>query len=341
MRYINFAIVIVFWAAPVFGLTVESVSDYGPSDHAVHLEILSSTDKEIFEPVLQRFVAEFPEKRIRYTVASTTDISASISKSQKNFDLVMSSAMDLQIKLANDGLAAPLDLPDHLNVPDWSIWQDRLVGFSAEPIVMVVSRKDFVGKHVPETRRELITLIRNEPNFFREKVITYDVNTSGAGFLFASQDVRQSDSFWRLAEVFGGIKTKLVCCSGNMLDELESGKSILAYNLIGSYAEQHAKTRKNLQVVYPKDYTLILLRSALIPRESKNKQAARQFLTYLLSERGQSHMTKTTGLLSPKSQNKLNQSNFKPIRLDTGLLVYLDRLKRKRFLREWNEALVQ
>ena len=138
-------------------------------------------------------------------------------------------------------------MPDHLDVPDWSIWQDRLVGFSAEPIVMVVSRKDFVGKHVPETRRELITFIRNEPNFFREKVITYDVNTSGAGFLFASQDVRQSDSFWRLAEVFGGIKTKLVCCSGNMLDELESGKSILAYNLIGSYAEQHAKTRKNLQ----------------------------------------------------------------------------------------------
>ena len=172
-------------------------------------------------------------------------------------------------------------------------------------------------------------------------VITYDVNTSGAGFLFASQDVRQSDPFCRLAEVFGGIKTKLVCCSGNMLDELESGKSILAYSLIGSYAEQHAKTRKNLQVVYPKDYTLILLRSALIPRESKNKQAARQFLAYLLSERGQSHMTKTTGLLSPKSQSKLNQSNFKPIRLDTGLLVYLDRLKRKRFLREWNEALVQ
>jgi iron(III) transport system substrate-binding protein len=102
-----------------------------------------------------------------------------------------------------------------------------------------------------------------------------------------------------------------------------------------------AKPRRNLQVVYPKDYTLILLRSALTPRESKNKQAARQFLTYLLSERGQSHMTKTTGLLSPKSQSKLNQSNSKPIRLDTGLLVYLDRLKRKRFLREWNKALVQ
>lgn len=341
MRYIKFAVALILWAAPVFGLTVESVTDYGPTDRAVDLKILSSTDREIFEPVLKRYVDKFPDQRVRYTVASTSDISASIPKSQEHFDLVMSSAMDLQIKLANDGLAAPLDLPDDLEVPDWSIWQDRLVGFSAEPIVMVVSKKDFVGKKTPETRRELITLIRNEPNFFKERVITYDVNTSGAGFLFASQDVRQTDSFWRLAEVFGGAKAKLVCCSGNMLDEVESGKSVLAYNLIGSYAEQHAKTRKNLQVVYPKDYTLILLRTALIPKNAAKKSEARQFLTYLLGEDGQNHMTQTTGLLSPKSRSKLDQGNFKPIRLDTGLLVYLDKLKRKRFLREWNEALVQ
>ena len=341
MRYIKFAVALILWAAPVFGLTVESVTDYGPTDRAVDLKILSSTDREIFEPVLKRYVDKFPDQRVQYTVASTSDISAYIPKSQEHFDLVMSSAMDLQIKLANDGLAAPLDLPDDLEVPDWSIWQDRLVGFSAEPIVMVVSKKDFVGKKTPETRRELITLIRNEPNFFKERVITYDVNTSGAGFLFASQDVRQTDSFWRLAEVFGGAKAKLVCCSGNMLDEVESGKSVLAYNLIGSYAEQHAKTRKNLQVVYPKDYTLILLRTALIPKNAAKKSEARQFLTYLLGEDGQNHMTQTTGLLSPKSRSKLDQGNFKPIRLDTGLLVYLDKLKRKRFLREWNEALVQ
>ena len=341
MRYIKFAVALILWAAPVFGLTVESVTDYGPTDRAVDLKILSSTDREIFEPVLKRYVDKFPDQRVQYTVASTSDISAYIPKSQEHFDLVMSSAMDLQLKLANDGLAAPLDLPDDLEVPDWSIWQDRLVGFSAEPIVMVVSKKDFVGKQTPETRRELITLIRKEPNFFKERVITYDVNTSGAGFLFASQDVRQTDSFWRLAEVFGGAKAKLVCCSGNMLDEVESGKSILAYNLIGSYAEQHAKTRKNLQVVYPKDYTLILLRTALIPKNAAKKSEARQFLTYLLGEDGQNHMTQTTGLLSPKSRSKLDQGNFKPIRLDTGLLVYLDKLKRKRFLREWNEALVQ
>ena len=52
-------------------------------------------------------------------------------------------------------------------------------------------------------------------------------------------------------------------------------------------------------------------------------------------------MTKTTGFLPPKSQSTFNQSDFKPNRLDTGLLQYLDRLKRQRFLGEWSEALVK
>ena len=341
MRYCVFAFFLIFWVTESFALTAESVTDYGTDNRAIDVEILSSTDQEIFEPILEEFVKKFPNRRIRYTVASTSDIFEFISTNQTEFDLVMSSAMDLQIKLVNDGLAASLDLSENLQVPDWSVWQDQLVGFSAEPIVMVLSKKDFIGKIVPRTRRELISLIRNNPSFFKNRVITYDVNTSGAGFLFASQDARQSNSFWRLAEVFGAAKTKLVCCSGDMLDEIETGQSVLAYNLIGSYAEQHAKTRKNIEIVYPKDYTLILLRSALIPRHAKNKKGARQFINYLLGKDGQSHMTQFTGLLAPKSQGILDQGNFKPIRLDTGLLVYLDKLKRKRFLREWNEALVQ
>jgi iron(III) transport system substrate-binding protein len=341
MRHYKFAIILIMWAAPAFSLTVESVTSYGPEKQVADLRILSSTDRDIFEPVLKRFVQEFSQIQIKYTVASTSDIFTEISENHAKFDLVMSSAMDLQIKLANDGLASSLDLGENLGIPDWSIWQDQLVSFSAEPIVMVLSKKDFASKKAPKTRREIISLIRNDPDFFRQRVITYDVNSSGAGFLFASQDARQSDSFWRLAEVFGGVKAKLVCCSGDMLHEIESGKSVLAYNLIGSYAEQHAKTMKNIQIVYPKDYTLVLLRSALIPLNADNKQSAKQFLTYLLAKDGQAHMARTTGLLSIKSQSALDQGNFKPIRLDTGLLVNLDKLKRKRFLREWNEALVQ
>ena len=40
--------------------------------------------------------------------------------------------------------------------------------------------------------------------------------------------------------------------------------------------------------------------------------------------------------------NLINQlANRKPIRLGSGLLVFLDRLKKNSFLREWDAALIQ
>jgi iron(III) transport system substrate-binding protein len=47
------------------------------------------------------------------------------------------------------------------------------------------------------------------------------------------------------------------------------------------------------------------------------------------------------GMLSIKNREIFKKGNIKLIRLDTGLLVYLDKLKRKRFISEWNEALFQ
>jgi iron(III) transport system substrate-binding protein len=47
------------------------------------------------------------------------------------------------------------------------------------------------------------------------------------------------------------------------------------------------------------------------------------------------------GLPSLRNKKLSMMFNVKPIRLDTGLLVYLDRLKRQYFLEEWNRALVR
>ena len=46
-------------------------------------------------------------------------------------------------------------------------------------------------------------------------------------------------------------------------------------------------------------------------------------------------------MYSVSNKKIIQQGNIRPIRLDTGLLVFLDKLKRKRFLKEWNEAIFQ
>ena len=321
-------------------LVIETINEYGPKKNYPDLNILSSTDVDVFEPLIKLFVKDNKQIRIRYVTASTSDIYKEIKNSNKsNFDLVISSAMDLQMKLANDGFAIDIENIEKSAIPEWSMWRKHIVGFSIEPIVTVISKADFNIK-IPKTRRDLISILRNNPNKFYKKIITYDINKSGAGFLFASQDERQSESFWRLAEVMGSLKTRVVCCSSKMLDAVNSRESYIAYNIIGSYAEQRARKQKNLIVVYPYDYTLLLLRSAIIPKNSKNKANANIFLKFLLSKPGQKILEKK-GMLSIKNKKIFKKGNIKLIRLDTGLLVYLDKLKRKRFLSEWNEALFQ
>ena len=85
----------------------------------------------------------------------------------------------------------------------------------------------------------------------------------------------------------GSLGTKLVCCSGIMLNTSEKNEVAAAYKVPGSYAEKRALNSKAIQIIYPEDYTHVLLRTALIPIKSKNKILVSYFLDYILSQEGQ------------------------------------------------------
>ena len=79
----------------------------------------------------------------------------------------------------------------------------------------------------------------------------------------------------------------------------------------------------------------------MIPNNSQNVKNAEIFINYILSQEVQKSLEEKSGLPSIYDQNIIENYNSKPIRLDTGLLVFLDRLKRKQFLSEWNSAINQ
>ncbi len=53
--------------------------------------------------------------------------------SQTGPDLAISIAIDLQVKLVNDGYAARARMPETRRGPGWSRWRDELFGFTMEP----------------------------------------------------------------------------------------------------------------------------------------------------------------------------------------------------------------
>jgi len=159
------------------------------------------------------------------------------------------------------------------------------------------------------------------------------------GYLLAAQDARLSDTFWRLAEVMGRLDARLYCCSGDMIDAVRDGELLVAYNVLGSYAEANAG--HDIAVVEMEDFTLTLLRTALVPAVSERPELALDFLGYLLSPQGQALIDAGVGLPAVDAGVFERKPHLRPIRLDPGLLANLDAITRLRFLGEWRAAMEQ
>jgi iron(III) transport system substrate-binding protein len=180
-------------------------------------------------------------------------------------------------------------------------------------------------------------------------VTSYDPEKSGLGFLLITQDARIDPAFWEAAKTYGRVAVKLYSSTGAMMERILSGEHLIGFNMIGSYAVGKQRKDPNLGMVYPKDYMLVMSRIAFIPKAAKRPNAAKVFLDYLLSSRGQEIIANKAALFSirPDVQGETTAStltktmgnSLKPIPVNDSLLTYLDQAKRLEFLKKWQEAL--
>ena len=94
---------------------------------------------------------------------------------------------------------------------------------------------------------------------------------------------------------------------------------------------------------------LAISRIALIPKAARNPQAGKLFLHFLLSETGQALLSQKGffDITDPDipdlfAQHQLRPPQLaflRPIKVSPGLLAYLDRLKRRKILSQWQSAL--
>lgn len=307
-----------------------------PGDETV-LRIISTADIEFFEPMIRAYLADHQGVVVDYTVASSSELMRAIHKERASFDLAISSAMDLQTKIANDGLALNHTSSQTQGLPDWAVWNDMVFAFTQEPAAIVVSNKAFEGLPFPENRQQLINTLRQNPEMFEGRVGTYDIRTSGSGYLFATQDARVSDTYWRLTEVMGALDPQLYCCTSQMIDDVVSGDLAIAYNALASYAE-NSENSDAFTIILPSDFSVVMLRTMLIPTTSNSPVLAAEFLDYVLN---QTFPKGISSLLQSEMLEEANDNTLHRIALGPGLLVYLDQFKNKNFITEWENAIFQ
>lgn len=323
----------------------------GPVGEAV---VYSTTDMAQARPIIEAFQARYPAVAISYHELQSLEIYDRVTRESDQgdmtADLVLSSAMDLQVKLANDGYASRQAPSEAGGLPRWAVWQDSAFAVTYEPAVIIYNRPFFEGREPPRTRADLMRLLEEGEGLFG-KVATYDVERSGLGFLFLARDQEHFPQIWRLVSLMGGQGVKLYTNSAAIIDRVATGRFVLGYNILGSYAQAMAATRPGLGIILPEDYTIIASRVAIVPRAARSRALGALFLDFLLSPEGQRVIADESGLgaVHPAvglagSANAMQArlgARLRPISVGPGLLVYLDQVKRRKLLERWNEALVR
>ena len=189
-------------------------------------------------------------------------------------DLVWSSAMDLQVKLINDGFAQGYASPEKPALPPVSVWKNMGFGVTAEPIGIVYNKRLVPPAQVPRTHAALETWLRKNARALTGRVTTFDPARSNVGYLYLSEDLAITRDTRSLLEAIAATKPVLSRTSEPMLRGVAEGRQAIAYNVIGSYALERARTDLRIGVAFLQDYTIVTSRIAFIAREAAHPAAA-------------------------------------------------------------------
>lgn len=317
------------------------------------LIVYSVTDTALARPLIKDFERLYGVD-VEYNDMNSTELYnryvSENAASSTSADVLWSSAMDLQVKLVDGNLMARYDSPEATHLPAWAQYRQQAYGTTYEPLAIVYNKRLVPPGDVPQTRADLIRLLQTRATQFKGKLTTYDIEKSGVGFTYLTQDMRVNPQLTQsLVKAMGETRPKLQSSTGAMMERISSGENLLGYNILGSYALARARKDPSIGFVYPKDYTLVTSRLVTISKKAKHPNAAKLWVDYLLSQRGQTLIANQALLFSIRADvdgetsiaglTRQLSDSLKPIPIDTTLLVYLDPSKRLDFLKQWQQTI--
>ncbi|OHV72751.1 ABC transporter substrate-binding protein [Ensifer sp. LCM 4579] len=355
MRLLLRSLAIFLWLLPSAAAAIEGQRAFFPSNgkETERLTIHAATDLEAMRPLIRDFQELRPGVAVDFVDYVTNDlfrqaVDACAGKS-RSADILLSSSVDQLVRLANDGCAEAHTSRETSAAPAWANWRDEIFGFTFEPVVFVYDRRALPAAEVPRSHEELADLLRREPEEFRNRIGTYDIEASGVGYLLAFNDSRQAPTtYGRLLESLSRTKTVTRCCNNEVLGEIAAGNVRLAYNVLGSYAYAAAKANPDLGIVVPGDYTLVLSRGAMIPSNARKPALGKQFLDYLLSSRGRAVAREYSFFFSESGPlpagvdgpaSLMESGIARPIRIGPALLAAQDEIQRRSFIEDWKRLI--
>jgi len=314
------------------------------------LTIYSTLDTPLATPLIAAFQAKNPTITVVYEDLLAAEIATRVitetDAGQPTADFAFSSGMDLQVKLANDGYAQPVEVPLARDWPDWANWRDMAFALTYEPAVLVWHKPSFPDGP-PQSRLDMIDWLKRPEA--KGRIGTYDVSRSAVGYLYLARDAEHFGDIWSLVAAMGRAGLQTFSTSAEIIDRVADGRLALGYNILGSYADARARANPDLGVVLLKDFTVVTSRVGLVPRAARRPDLGQAFLAFLMGRDGQTIMAdrlriaavslEVSGQNSAHAMEAALGDQLRPVPVSPGLLAYLDQSKRARILALWNQAL--
>lgn len=254
-------------------------------------------------------------------------------------DLVISGATDWQVKLVNDGFALTHRSEATMALPDWAQWRGELFGLTREESVIALSAQ-FLAEHPPpRSRSALLQLLESAPDKFRRRAHTVHVGLDGTAYAFATFESLSSPVYWRLIQAIGTTHVRPSPSYTELLRRMDREGGLVGWSLARSQSVIDLARELEITLSEPEDFRITQLRTALIPKSARQAEAARRFLDFLLSSEGQT-LIGETALLAPSAGTSPAEKPEALVPLGPESLVFLDEMKRVRFLDNWLDLLL-
>ncbi len=111
----------------LFGMAAPRLATAAPA--ARRVTVLAATDRIAVQPLIDDFQHRHPDYRVDYRESGTVEMYERFLAADGNgADVLFSSAMDLQMKLVNDGYAMRYESPHAPTLPRWAVWKHEAYG---------------------------------------------------------------------------------------------------------------------------------------------------------------------------------------------------------------------
>ena len=259
-------------------------------------------------------------------------------------DILWSAATDLQAKLVKDGYAMKYRPAEADAIAGWAVVDNCAYATSFDPVVFAYNSKLLAKTDVPRSRGALMKALATPK--LKGKVATYDPEKGIIGYLVLTQDMANNGDFWGLAEALGKAGTTVFPSTDKLLARIGSGDAVFGFDIPLSELRG-----RNGQVgyVYPTDGAFALTSIILANDKAQHPNAAKLWLNYVLSRRGQQILVDMTTPFTVRSDVKGgvttdtiardHQSSIRPVVSSRMLTDFLNQGMRLGFLSRWKQFL--